>query len=612
MSVIGQVAPKLEDMLIRKRSFPIALSLLFLGLALPAHAGDFTQADLEKMVAELDKAIPENPNYKYPIKCSIVEKDDVNAYATLTDEGADKRATMVVYSGLLKEVKGEERLVRAVVAHELSHLSLGHNAAIDPAARDLRNLWTRQQEFEADKTGCNALIKLGYPRKDMVDMLLFLDKNQGRKGNWLDNLTADHADPKARAAEVSAKPEALRALVAFDTALAYEDARSHLYAQRLFDYAATLWPDLTEAYVNSGKCSLLFYYDNLPKAVRDQWWRPDFGPLITTPHAPPAQAVEITDQDREAYKDAVTAITKSVDKNPGSVLAEEMLALAQVLEPDKKKETIQKGIDWFLAHAATAQGVLKLRYANNAGVGYHELGDLNKAYETIMAAQKDAHFFNPSVGENLGLVKVTGRSKDDDKLAADVLFTWLNNTPPDSPSWKTVKKTFDEVCQTAGITAKPLETKPAYLCRVVSLATSGKDLGILLPFGTYSGALGAPEKETSFTAQYPDMKEASWHDGKLTVLVERNTVMRITSYEDGAFLLLKRLDATSQDSLKIAVGMTKEQLYGILNEGAGVEKNLARGGAIDAWTYFPGLNMGVLIEDGKVKAITVTPVQYEE
>ncbi|HWA83933.1 MAG TPA: M48 family metalloprotease, partial [Fimbriimonadaceae bacterium] len=323
-------------------------------LAGSATAREFTASDLEKIVTELDKVIPENPDYKYPIKCSIVDKDEVNAYATLTKEGTAKRSTMVVFTGLVTKMDGDVRLIRAVVAHELSHLSLGHLSAIDPAARDLRNLWTRQQEYAADKSGAEALVKAGYSKKDMVDMLLFLDRNRGRAGGWLDRLTGDHADPKARAAEVSDNPAALNALLTFDTALAYEDAREHRYAQKLFDYAGSQWAALTEAYTNSAKCALLYYYDNLPKAVRTTWWRPDFGPLITNTHAPAVQAAEVTDDDRTAWKDAMTAIDKAVERNPGSEDAEELRALAQVLEPDAKKDVVQLGIDWFKGHADSA------------------------------------------------------------------------------------------------------------------------------------------------------------------------------------------------------------------------------------------------------------------
>lgn len=590
-----------------------ASSLLVLSLGAPALAADFGQSDLEKMVNQLDKVIPENPHFLYPVKCSIIDKPVVNAYATLTREGDDKRSTMVVYSGLVKAMNGDERLIRAVVAHELSHLSRGHLLDIDPTARDLRNLWTRQQEFEADKYGADALVKCGYSKKDMVDMLLFLDRQQGRDGNWLENLTADHADPKARAAELADDPRALKALIAFDTALAYEDARSHVYARALFNYAGEEWPALTEAYINAGKCGLLYYYDNLPSAVRIKWWRPDFGPLITNPHAPLTQATAISDDDRQAWADAMDAIKKANDKNPESEEAKALLALAEVLEPDSNPAIVQKGIDWFKAQAeATTNDVFKLRYANNAGVGYHQLGDLKDAYHTIIAAQRGSTLFNAALGENLGLVRVTGRSKEDDLLAASVMFTWLCNTPEaTSPRWKTVKKVFEEVCVAEGLEPKEIKHKPAYLCQVTTLVSSNKRMGLLLPVAGVKGLFGTPDDVITFMDKWPDLTELRWNDSKLSVLTERGNVMRITSRQPGAFLELKPADPTSQLVTDLKVGMSKDELDAILNEDASVSKKMAFGGNIEVWTYFPDLGAGVLLKDGVVVGITVTPVQYE-
>src|ERR1044072_1835961 len=165
------------------------------------------------MVGELDKVIPRNANYKYPIKCSIEDVDKVNAYATLTKEGTDRRATMVVFTGIVKRCNGDQHILRAVVAHELSHLGVGHKLDVNPAARDLNNLWTRQQEMEADKDGASSLVKAGYANKDMVDMLLFLESLRVRPGDWLGRLTSDHPPPQARGAKLSASPPALKRLL---------------------------------------------------------------------------------------------------------------------------------------------------------------------------------------------------------------------------------------------------------------------------------------------------------------------------------------------------------------------------------------------------------------
>jgi len=590
-----------------KRLCPIVLGALF---ASGAWAAAFTQADLEKMVKELDAVIPHNTSYRYPVQCEIVDQPKVNAYATRIPEGTALQAKMVVYTGLVKACDGDQRLIRAVVAHELSHLSRGHLDELDPKARDLRNLWTRQQEFEADKFGAEALVKTGHPRKDMVDMLLFLESRRSREGDWLSRLTADHADPKYRAAEVADDPSALKALLLYDTGLAYEDAREHSYAQKLFAAAGDMWPKLTEAYINSGKCALLFYYDHLPLAVRNSWWRPDFGPLITAPHVSP-QAVAITDEDRTAWKKAKEAIDIAVLKNPGKADAAELQALLYVLEPDANKEIVQKGIDWFKSQMSTDE-VVKLRYANNGGLGYQRLGDLSSAYAMIIKAQRSSEMYNPAVGENLGLVVVKNRSKADDELAANVMFTWLSRTPQISPRWSTVKKTFDEVCAKAGINAKPIESQPALLCAVTTLVTDVKRFGLFLPVSGAKTLLGEPEQSVYFDKKYPDMMELRWHSGAITMLTERNKVMRLTSTEPGAYLVLKPTDKTSTDEFRIKVGMTRAEFNGILDEKAGVTKYLAKGGKVDQWTYFTALNFGVLFDGDKVAAITVTPVQYEE
>ena len=584
------------------------LLLTLATLAAASHAAPFTQADLEKMVAELDTAIPHNPAYKYPIKCTLVDKPDVNAYATYTDEGTDKRATMVVFTGLAKGAGDDQRLIRACVAHELTHLSKGHMTDINPSARDLKNLWVRQQEFEADKGGAEALVKTGHAKKDMVDLLLYLDRDQGRDGGWLGRLTADHADPKARAAELSDNPNALKALVLFDTGLAYEDSRAHNMARALFNGAASYWPDLSEAYINSARCSLMFYYDQLPKAVRAQWWRPDFGPLLTAPHVR-AQAPVITPEDEENWKEALDDAQIAVAKNPKSEEAAALVALTKVLEPHLKKEVVQEGIDWFKTHLTTvSDDATKLRYANNAGLGIRQLGDLDAAYGTIMTAQKATTKFNPALAENLGRVTVKGRSKEDDLLAANVLFTYLGDTPKSSPTWPTVKKTFDEIIAAQGLTSKEIPQKPGYLCKVTTLVTSDKELGILLPMSAYKTLIGTPQKQISFVEKWPDMLEYRWHDDALSVFTEKGNVMRVTTTEPGAYLLLKPVDAASQNTYQIKVGMTKAELYGVLNEKSAVVKNLAQGGKIEEWSYFPGLGMGVRIENDKVVALTVTPV----
>ena len=122
----------------------------------------FTVADLQKMVDEMKPYLPEDPRFTYPIKCIVEDRKDVNANASYFFEkdapkDAKPQAKMTVYTGLLDFMK-DIRLVRAVVAHELSHLSKQHlGKGMKP--KDLDLIFTRQQEYEADATGAIVLEK---------------------------------------------------------------------------------------------------------------------------------------------------------------------------------------------------------------------------------------------------------------------------------------------------------------------------------------------------------------------------------------------------------------------------------------------------------------------
>ena len=170
---------------------------------------------------------------------------------------------------------------------------------------------------------------------------------------------------------------------------------------------------------------------------------------------------------------------------------------------------------------------------------------------------------------------------------------------------------FDAICIKAGIQANEIKPKAAFLCQVVTLVTNNKEVGLLLPISGTKKMLGEPEQAITFKDEWPDMQELRWNGGGLSIFTERGNIMRITSYQVGDYLELKPFDTTSQMTIPIKVGMTKADLFAVLSEGASVKKNLAKGGKVEEWSYFPDLGMGVLIEDDVVKGITVTPVQYE-
>lgn len=590
---------------------------LVAALALGALGAEFSQADLEKMVRELESVANHNDKYTWPIVCKIEKNNRINAFATAIDkkDGKKPQATMVVFTGLVDHVKGDLKVIRAVVAHEVAHLAQGHCSPFAPAARDLSNLKTRQQEHDADITGAGFMQRLGYSKQDMVDMLLMLDKLKPRQGqpDWLGRLTGDHADPKARAAEVSDNPAVMRSLVLFDVALAYMDCRRFQVASDFFKQAAEMEPKLTEAYINSAYCQLYAYYDGLGRSIREKWFRPDFGPVLLETTLIGGRDDQITDVDRQRYKDALERLAKAKEKGPGHAMVAELEALAKVLNPDGDKATLLEGAQAFATMAGQKSDAGdKLRCAANAGVGFQRAEDLQRAYDTMIDAQKGSRLYNAALAENIGRITVKNRAKETSALAVDVMATWLGLTPQTSPYWNAVKANMDGVCKELGIESPKIETPPVFLCQVASIYHNNVECGMFMKQDLYEKAFGAPSLRLSFDKNYPDWMEVRWSNGDFGIFTERGVAMRVTSKVEGDYLLLRPKDRTLTGVFKISVGMTEEEFGKILNPKGGVTKPLAKGGQTEEWLYYPALNMGVLIADGKVKGITVTAVEDDE
>jgi predicted Zn-dependent protease len=589
------------------RFFSLVAQVLLFLVAAQGLGADFTQADLEKMVKELETIAPKSDKYLYPIKAVIEKNDDVNACATFDKPVGDAKpqALMIVNTGLIDFVKGDARIIRSVVAHEVAHLANSHVKTTTLIARDLENLWTRQEEMEADIHGAQYLQRLGYSKQDMIEMLLMLEKLRGRQGVWLRRVTGDHPDPKMRAQQISDNPEVLRALVTFDTGLAYLDSRKYKMAIDLFDASLKQEPKLKEAYLNAGLAALAFYYDMTSEELKQTWFRPDFGPTLTEVAITARAAGLINDADRRRHTDAMTRLAKAKAEYP-TARTNELYALGQILNPEADTTAINAGIQTLKGLQANATEADNLRLANNIAVGYHRLNNLQAAYDAIIEVQKKTKLFIPALGENLGLIRVTGAAKETEELMADILFTWLGRTPKSNSRWTTVKTTYDEILKRNNWKATDIPDKGVFLCRVVSINIDSNELGILIPVEDYTGALGAAEKTISFDSRYPDLTEKRWKGGDVSAYTERGKVMRVTSYAVGDYMTLHPLDKSLSYTLKISVGMTEDDLKKIINLDGGAPIKLARGGKGEDWLYFPSLHFGLYMKDGKVAGITAT------
>ncbi len=579
-------------------------------MSLPTFAQSFTQADLEKMVRELETVSGTHADYKWPIKCSIVKNAKINAGATMERPvGTEKpQGIMVVYTGLIEAAKYDHRLIRAVVAHEVAHLACGHVSKSVYMARELELLMTRQQEHEADIKGAQYLQKLGYSKKDVIDMLMFLDGLRARGRGWLGGLNSDHATPKARAAKIADDPSVLKSLVQFDVAHAYLESRKYKMAADMFEVAYTMQPELKEAFTNRAQAMLMFYWDQLPVELFAQFFRPDFGEAATTPKLSTNQGAAVTPQNLQQYKEAMDAIEFAISKS-GTDRDKELKAIAQILHPLNDATAIKAGIDT-LASLNSASNSDKFRYVNNQAVGYIALKDINKAFTMLVSEWKTNRSGNHCAAENLGRLRFNKGTlpKSDLELSKKILEVFLKLTPSDSLAYNVVREGYNLVCGELGVTPSVIEAAPTYLRPAISLFHKGKEIGLFENLQSIVAKVGKANSLTPFVDKYKNVFNLRWEGDELHVIGEDLQAMRITSYATDDYLTIRAADERIRSGYEVKVGMTVVELDKWLVIDSGKPFNLVGKAGLESWTYFGKLNLGVLIADGKVTGITMTSV----
>lgn len=578
---------------------------------------DFSLADLQKMVAELDSHLPHYKDYKYPILCEIRVTENVNASATVIpiEEGDKKwQAKMVVNTGLVEFCKGDVKLIRAVVAHELAHLSKGHPTSGQYKPGDLNALFIRQLELEADAVGAAALVAAGFDKVDMIKLLRMLDESGG-DSPLMHNIGADHPTGFSRAAAVDDNPMVWRSLAEFQLGNAFMENRRFAAAAAAYDRAIVKEPKLKEAYTNKAQALLMDYYDKLPQRIKQQWFRPDFGPVIQDSPLG-SRVIILEDADKNRHAKAVEAINLAATKNPDDNRVKDLKALSQVLDPDGSASTLSTGISSYesLMKNAMTDGD-KLRYANNMAIGYQRTNELSKAIQIMAKTQEPITLYNPYLAMNMGAKGATQITQDIAGTAVSVIQTWLQNSSRAHSDYAAIQKNYEDLCKKYGYKVADLTPFPTYLCQATTLVIGNDEFSLFEPIRKAIDIFGPATKAFFFNETYKDVKEYIWNEQQLHILGVLNQdlgIYRVTSYGEGSKVILKPRDGALDKDYEVRVGMTKGELENILNQKGAVEVPFVRSGSLETWSYWPNLMMGVCLKDDVVVGITVSPYDWEK
>lgn len=611
------------------------ISLLSLLLLACPQGQAFSDADMRALLDEVYSVAPQNPSYAYPIEARYLDDPNVNAWTFLRTREEDDALIpqLELFRGIVELAKGDRDVIRAILAHEVAHLSLGHSLE-GFGLRDLQNHHTRFQEQEADRAGTEYLLALGYDKEHMVKVMLMLDGHvRENHVPWLDTVGSDHTSPIARAAALTGDQGIYEAVRMHEIGLALMECRNWEAAIAFFDKAYAMEPRLHESALNAASCALQFYYDKLPLAVQDEWLRPEFGPVLTDTNLIAGRGIAYTDGDKQRFSAALTRIM-AVSETLYPKMKNFLLGTALVLAPDEDAEMHRNGVRNLEALLAAAPMTgewefdqWRLSCANNAALGLKRLGDGARGLQLLVTEQAASMRYLPSAAENLARLPFDGLAKDDAVTAINVLAHFLKWTPNDAPGVTVAKRALGMLTKKHGFQdiATP-ESQPIALCKVAVMTILGKEIALFDSFGEVTQAFGALPSAGTVNDRFPGLRFLIWGDDNSIIGIadEENVLLKLTSYVPESFLELRPTrDTGIQTAMRIRVGMSEADFQALIapagGEKLGAEMSylLSRrsfGGPDGApqeeevWTYFPTLNFGVLIENGVITGISVTPV----
>jgi tetratricopeptide (TPR) repeat protein len=609
-------------------------SLLSLLLLASPQGAAFTEADMHAMLAEIYAVAPQNANYVYPIEARYMDDPMVNAWTFLRvrDEDQALIPQLELFRGIVEQAKGDRDVIRAILAHEVAHIVMGHSLE-GFGLRDLQNHHSRFQEQEADRVGTEFLTALGHGPEDMIQVMLMLDEyTRSHHAPWLDVVGSDHTSPIARAAALSGDQGIYEAVRMHEIGLALMECRNWQAAIAFFDEAHAMEPRLHEAALNAASAALQYYYDKLPLAVQDEWLRPEFGPVLTDTNLIAGRGIAFSEDDHARYADALLRI-QAVPETLYPKMKSFLLGTALVLAPQDEEKGLRQGVkelERLLAAAPRADewsfDLWRLSCANNAALGLERLGEGARGLQILLAEQRADMKYLPSAAENLARLPFDGLTKDDAVAAINVLVHFLNWTPPGAPGNTVAARALSMLTRKHGFQdiAAPA-ARPIALCKAAVMVIHGKEIPLFDLVGTVTQAFGAIPSAGVVNERFPKLRFLLWGDDMSVVgIAEGDVLLKLTSYVPGSHLELRpKRDTGLQTALRVSVGMSEADLNALLAPAGGAALGaemvylLSRrsfGGPDGApaeeenWTYFPTLNFGVLIENGVVTGISVTPI----
>jgi tetratricopeptide (TPR) repeat protein len=622
----------------------LALAAVVFGLHTePVRADESTDEQLfQKVMKRLLKSdlfVRDYPDkFAFPPKAFIKPKSakEMNAYASAAkvhgaefDEKTKKiRPVVMITQGFMdKVIQGDENSLAVIMGHELAHLTKDHVTGDRKGDTGVLFLaFGRDDEIEADLNGLRYAIASGYPYKKGVAKA-FREMRTKTNYSSFEGLSTTHPTWEERLIFLDREQAKLwSAMTAFQNGFVFLEMEQYLSAQQCFKAVVAEFPDCHEGWANLGYARLMQYCDGLDY---DDLKRYDIGQIVTGGFysRPDSLESKVRGIDEKLWKDAVSALNKSLAGNVDLVLPRASLGVAYLVHPEGRD--VKKAKKFFaeaLAHLEkdpalkkNTQGLAALLI--NSGVADLAGGDAKEAERKFTAADDltlrlpptgVARSMDGAIVFNQAMLLARSSVPEEKHKACTMLESYLVRNAPTSAWWPLAYSRYAKLGK--DLDAK-VRTRVSFLqkakpqdLRIVTSVSVGKET-ITLSDPALDAVKRLGEDASDPIPLFPGSKIVRWRFPDRGIdLLAKDKILAIFLTNAKAPPVTLRQIGVAGDSETLKVGMSESAAKHVLKDQRSDRNLRTIADAKISYHFYPEIGLAIRYANARVEEIAIAQI----
>jgi Peptidase family M48 len=469
------VRPMVRPYLTSLRFFlPCFICIVTAGCMVAAgQTNDYDQNLAQQVFQRLLATVPPPADMPWPPKLEIIDKEEINAFASQKKNGQGTDYPIVVcYSGVLKHVvEGNPDRLAFILGHELGHHLLGHTNAPKGATAFLQTTFTREQEISADQKGMELALRAGYSYQGGLSAIhKFLDL--GLNYSSFEGLGYDHPSWVDRIAILDKDQASLwRSMSSFDNGVYFLLVQNYPLAERAFRQVTKEFPSSYDAWANLGYALLMQYADSLDTEDLRHF---DVGQIVAGGfyRRPKSLESQVRGVNEEMWWDAVGALREAIRLKPDLSLPKANLGIAYLLrpagkDPGKAAQLLEEASEQ-AEKDTSLDPISRLAEQINLAVAYQSEGSGDKAMtaldqvetslrENSSGLQRASSPLSSALNYNRAILLASSSDNHKQRLAMDELEDYLQHTGSALAWWPLAYQRYVALCKEFGVAPKSQE-----------------------------------------------------------------------------------------------------------------------------------------------------------